>query len=410
LAGLIIDDNDRTRVTYEGTPWEEVKHLDKSFGGRARWHYNNEGSSVTWRPQLEQSGEYEVLAWWGDGYGGLGKKVQYFITHANGVKTVYMNQNLRPGQWHSLGKYTFNAGTAGFVKMTDVSGDRDKFVVADAIKFVLHGSAESEVAKVAALTISPNGVISTKKSVKVTFRTSIEDASIRYTTDGNAPNMASKLYKVPFTLRRSATVRARIFKGGLAASDEAAAVFTIGAAKPGAEIIIDENDARVVYSHEGEAWEEVTHLNGSFGGGARWRWNNQGASVTWRFDTIRPGRYEVWAWWGDGYGGLGSRVPYLIHHADGDATVYMNQNAEPEQWHSLGQYQFVAGATSYVKMMDESGESNKFVVADAIKLVPVATRGLGAKRGRKRQSKKLPKTTRGRKAGKNLKAARRRNH
>jgi hypothetical protein len=412
---IIIDDNDPSQIVFDGSGWEEVKHLDNSFGGRAHWHYNNQGSSVTWRPRLAQAGEYEIFVWWGDGYGGLGKKVPYLVTHASGNKTISPNQNSAPGQWHSLGKYFFNAGVSGSVQMSDKSGGSDEFVVADAIKFVLAGS---DIPKAAAPVFSPNGGISAE-AVIVTLSTSTKDASIRYTTDGSAVTAAATLYIAPFTLTQSATVHAKAFKAGLLDSDESAAAFTIGQVKQPAEIIIDENDAQTTYFREG--WEEVSHLNNSYGGRARWHWNNEGAAVTWRFAVNQTGPYEVFAWWGDGYGGLGTKVPYTINHADGSTTVHLNQNDAPEQWHSLGKYNFKAGVASFVKMTDDTGDNNKFVVADAIKLVAVGTRGRGGKRGLKRKDVKRKdvkrkvlrggkprKMVRGSKAGKSDKAKRHR--
>ncbi|MCG3118063.1 MAG: hypothetical protein ALAOOOJD_00197 [bacterium] len=362
---VIIDDDDSAQVIFEGSEWEEVKHLHNSFGGGARWHYNNQGSAVTWRPHLNQPGEYEVLVWWGDGYDGLGTKVPYLITHANGITTVYKDQNVEPGQWHSLGKYIFHAGTTGSVTMSDKCGSRIKFVVADAIKF-------ATAPKVAAPVISPNGGLSAE-AVRVTLSTSTVEAAIHYTTDGRAPTLASTLYSEPFLLSHSATVRVKAFKAGLGDSDETIAEFMIGAGKPPVEIVIDDNDPQVVYV--GEDWEEVGHLNNSHGGRAHWHYNNEGGTVTWRFSLQTSGVYEVFAWWGEGYGGLGTKVPYIIKHAEDSATVFVDQNIDAEQWHSLGQYSFAAGDSSYVRMTDATGDSDKFVVADAIKLVPVQREG-----------------------------------
>jgi len=395
-AETIIDDDDNSQVIYDGAEWEEIKHVNDSFGGRAHWHYNNQGGAATWRPRLGQTGEYEIFVWWGEGSGGLGTKVPYTINHANGSTTIYMNQNSAPAQWHSLGKYVFNAGAAGIVKMSDECGDKDRFVVADAIKFVRAGSA---IPKVAAPVVSPNGGVSAE-AVLVTLSTNTEDASIRYTTDGSAPTTESNLYKEPLLLSDSAIVRAKAFKAGLLDSDESAAVFTIGEVKQPTEMVIDDNDKQVVYV--GESWEEVSHLNNSFGGHAHWHWNNQGASVTWRFSLAQAGAYEVFAWWGDGYGGLGAKVPYTINHANGSATVRLDQNAEPEQWHSLGIYTFNAGAAGYVKMTDETGDSGKFVVADAIKLVFAGTRGRRGRGGKRSGGSK------GKRGGKDNKTKRRR--
>jgi hypothetical protein len=374
-AEIIIDDSD-TKVVFVSSAWEEVTHLNDSFGGRANWHWNNAGASASWHFTLNETGLYEVFAWWGDGYGGLGTQVPYLITHADGVATVYADQNKAPGQWHSLGQYKFDAGGSGFVKMLDLCGTTDRFVVADAIKLALVGSAAP---KAATPVIIPAGGIY-EESVEVAMYTGTAGADIYYTTDGKTPTTKSKLYKDPVVLSNSATVRAKAFMAGMAESDEATANFMIGVITPPAEIIIDDSDAKAVL--KGYAWEEVTHLNDSFGGRAHWHWNNAGASAIWRPELSQTGNYEVLAWWGDGYGGLGSKVPYLIHHADGIGTVYGDQNDAPGQWHSLGVFKFNAGTDGYIEMTDATKEKDSFVVADAVKLVFLDTRGRRGKRGK----------------------------
>ncbi len=52
------------------------------------------------------------------------------------------------------------------------------------------------------------------EGVTVNLRTPTKGAEIRYTLDGKAPNMESRLYTGPVTLNAAATVKARAFKGG----------------------------------------------------------------------------------------------------------------------------------------------------------------------------------------------------
>jgi hypothetical protein len=49
----------------------------------------------------------------------------------------------------------------------------------------------------------------------VALSSSVEDAQIRYTTDGSVPTEASALYTKPLVLRRTTTVKARAFKAGV---------------------------------------------------------------------------------------------------------------------------------------------------------------------------------------------------
>jgi hypothetical protein len=81
---------------------------------------------------------------------------------------------------------------------------------------------------VAAPTISPNGG-SFPNPVQVTLACATSGATIRYTTDGNAPTATSTAYSAPFTLTGSATVKARGFETGYNDSEIASAGFTITA-------------------------------------------------------------------------------------------------------------------------------------------------------------------------------------
>jgi hypothetical protein len=72
------------------------------------------------------------------------------------------------------------------------------------------------------------------------------------------------------------------------------------------------------------------------------------------------GYYEVFVTWP--MQGNALRVKYIIHHADGDSIVYMNQDGwgvttrgagNGNVWHSLGTYRFNEGQSGYVEIRDE---------------------------------------------------------
>jgi len=72
------------------------------------------------------------------------------------------------------------------------------------------------------------------------------------------------------------------------------------------------------------------------------------------------GFYEVFVTWP--LQGNARRVKYIIHHADGDSIVYMNQDGwgvltrgagNGNAWHSLGTYRFNAGQRGYIEIADE---------------------------------------------------------
>jgi LruC domain-containing protein len=86
--------------------------------------------------------------------------------------------------------------------------------------------------KVATPTISPNGG-KFESSVVVTLADTCKDATIYYTTDGSDPTESSTKYTAPFTLTKSAVVKARAYNEGCwEPSDIAQARFEIYVATP----------------------------------------------------------------------------------------------------------------------------------------------------------------------------------
>ncbi|MGH7454737.1 MAG: chitobiase/beta-hexosaminidase C-terminal domain-containing protein, partial [bacterium] len=222
-------------------------------------------------------------------------------TTTNAAQLYYTTDGSTPSQQSRLYTGPFQLAASATVK---VKGFKSGFTASNVVE------ANFEIAaaeKVATPTISPNSGTSVEP-VAVSLATATTGAEIYYTLDGATPSPDSTPYTAPFTVSATATVRAKAFKAGMAESDMAAAKFVIGPVQQLAEIIIDDNDAQAVYG--GLAWEQVTHLDDSLGGRAHWHWNNSGAFAVWHFELIETGTYEVFAWWGNGYGGLGVQTPY----------------------------------------------------------------------------------------------------
>ena len=82
------------------------------------------------------------------------------------------------------------------------------------------------LATVSAPVIQPAGGVFTG-SVNVALSCATAGAAVYYTLDGSEPSSASAAYAGAFTLKAGATVRAKAFKTGMAASPTAAAAFTV---------------------------------------------------------------------------------------------------------------------------------------------------------------------------------------
>ena len=160
---VIIDDLDSGFGLYGPSGgWHHSGSGDTTYNGHAYWTYCTdtwEGSSVnnwaTWTPNLPVSGQWEVFAY--IPYVITGRpdtgRARYQIHTASGDYVVERNQNDNTG-WVSLGTYTFNAGTSGYVRLEDVTPDwyfiyggqrYRKTIKFDAMKWVSTDSGGQEI-------------------------------------------------------------------------------------------------------------------------------------------------------------------------------------------------------------------------------------------------------------------------
>lgn len=106
---------------------------------------------------------------------------------------------------------------------------RSATVKAKAFSILLSESpvaAETYTLKTATPVISPKGgSYSSAQTIRITCATA--GAAVYYTTDGSEPTTGSTLYTAPFTLKSSATVRAKAFFGDLEECEIATEVYII---------------------------------------------------------------------------------------------------------------------------------------------------------------------------------------
>ncbi|MBL9133870.1 MAG: xanthan lyase [Verrucomicrobiaceae bacterium] len=147
--------------------------------------------------------------------------------------------------------------------------------------------------------------------------------------------------------------------------------FIVGdpASLPG--VVVDETSAELV----GE-WQYSTHTPPYVGLGYLHDMKaGKGAkSVTFTPDLPKAGRYEVRL--AHCYNvSRATNTPVTIHHADGEATVRINQQEEPPHgrlFRTLGTFRFEKGRAGWVRVSNDGTEANKVVIADAVQFLPVA--------------------------------------
>lgn len=133
-------------------------------------------------------------------------------------------------------------------------------------------------------------------------------------------------------------------------------------------IVVDETAATLVGK-----WQYSTHTPPYVGlGYLHDQKDGKGEkSVTFTPELPRDGRYEVRL--SHCYNvRRATNAPVMIHHADGETTVRINQQDTPEHerlFRTLGTFRFTAGRAGWVRISTD-GTDGKYVIADAVQWLP----------------------------------------
>lgn len=97
-----------------------------------------ESAVARFRPNLARAGDYPVYGWVRDGADRIAQL--YRVNHTGGVTEVRVNHRMVGKGWVWLGTYHFDAGTSGFVEISNAASDPYEadgahVVVADAVRF-----------------------------------------------------------------------------------------------------------------------------------------------------------------------------------------------------------------------------------------------------------------------------------
>jgi len=91
--------------------------------------------TVTFNPDLPSSNLYELYGWWVSSFN-RSKSTHFIVHHEEGIDTVYADQSTDNSQWVKLGEFRFSGTNNDQVIVSNVGGDTQNYVVADAIRFV----------------------------------------------------------------------------------------------------------------------------------------------------------------------------------------------------------------------------------------------------------------------------------
>jgi len=134
----VVLDNDDVEVTFSG-PWSDAVD-NVYFGDVGDVPYRQASTSVTetafarYRPNIAEAGFYPVYAWTSHGADRAIDQL-YRVNHSGGITEITVNHRRVGNGTVYLGNYYFNAGTDGFVDVSNRSNDAGRIVVADMIRF-----------------------------------------------------------------------------------------------------------------------------------------------------------------------------------------------------------------------------------------------------------------------------------
>jgi hypothetical protein len=128
-ASEIIIDNGQAGTSFTGQ-WC-VSAATGFFGTNSLYSCGVALDTYRWTPAIPTTALYAVYVWW-TAHPNRSTAVPISVTHAGGTTVRTFNQQIGGGQWVLHGQYTLNAGTGGYVEVTDSSGQS----AADAVRFV----------------------------------------------------------------------------------------------------------------------------------------------------------------------------------------------------------------------------------------------------------------------------------
>lgn len=137
VADIVIDNP----AALVAGSWSTGTSATDKYGDNYYFKGQGNGSAyLQYTPSIQTAGNYDVYTWHSQGSNRtLG--APHVVTHAQGTDTVYINQEMNGGAWNYVGTYSFDAGSSGYMRVTDAFADGGQVVIGDAIAFVYAGDS-----------------------------------------------------------------------------------------------------------------------------------------------------------------------------------------------------------------------------------------------------------------------------
>jgi hypothetical protein len=103
------------------------RHVGGALGDRRE----RLGDHHRWTPTIPTARSYDVYVRW-TSHPNRSARVPVTVRHASGSTVRYVDERVNGGAWVLHGRYSFAAGTGGYVSVSDANGQ----AAADAVRFV----------------------------------------------------------------------------------------------------------------------------------------------------------------------------------------------------------------------------------------------------------------------------------
>ena len=134
---VILIDNDDPETSFTGE-WNQAIGATESHGLDSLFARGTVASSYRFTPQITRAGNYEVFAW-NSCFSPRENNVPHTVAHSDGITTIEVDQDCNTGshgEFFSLGVFTFDSGSDGFVEISNDGTASFGNVGADAVLFV----------------------------------------------------------------------------------------------------------------------------------------------------------------------------------------------------------------------------------------------------------------------------------
>ena len=322
--GAIVVDN--AAASFVGI-WPNSTVIAGYYDSNYQHHTSGTGTnSASWTASISTSGDYTVYARW-TSHPNRATDATYTVDYGSGTDVVTVNQQSGGGDWVALGTYTVSSSSI-LVTLTDQANG---YVIADAIMVAPSGAGPNTATW--SLNVANAGTY---------------DVYARWTAHSNRATNAT--YSIDHA---SGTASVAVSQRQAGGQWNLLGSYSFNTGNTTVELT-DDADGYVI--------ADAVMLVPT---GAP---PNQ---VVWDPELTASGDYMIYARWTE-HPNRATDATYTINHAGGVANVAVDQQSNGGMWNLLATLTLDANST--VKLTDMA---NGYVIADAIRLVPVSSGSSG---------------------------------